>query len=89
MENNLFQLLVAAIISAAIATRSYRRKSLDLSGAIAGFAIMTIHIAVNYRYFFSYILKAIFVVVYFAARLHKLLTSARVYLLLLLTVILT
>ncbi|KAG8377914.1 hypothetical protein BUALT_Bualt08G0083100 [Buddleja alternifolia] len=50
MEANLFQPLVAAIISAAIATRSYRKKSLDLSGAISGFAVMTIHIAVNYRF---------------------------------------
>ncbi|KAK4390785.1 protein PGR [Sesamum angolense] len=50
METNLFQPLVAAVVSAAIATRSYRKKSLDLSGAIAGFAVMTIHIAVNYRF---------------------------------------
>ncbi|XP_051139924.1 protein PGR isoform X1 [Andrographis paniculata] len=50
MGTNLFQPLVAAVISAAIAIRSYRRKSLDLSGAIAGFVVMTIHIAVNYRF---------------------------------------
>lgn len=53
MEKNLVQALVAAVLSAAIATRSYRKKSLDLSGALAGFAVMTIHIAVNYRYLFS------------------------------------
>ncbi|KAL8059200.1 hypothetical protein ABFX02_03G070200 [Erythranthe guttata] len=50
MENNLVQPLIAAIISAAIAARSYRKKSLDFSGAISGFAVMTIHIAVNYRF---------------------------------------
>ncbi|KAK6131272.1 hypothetical protein DH2020_034982 [Rehmannia glutinosa] len=50
METNLFQPLVAAVISAAIAIRSYRKKSLDLSGAFSGFAVMTIHIAVNYRF---------------------------------------
>lgn len=50
MEKNLVQALVAAVLSAAIATRSYRKKSLDLSGALAGFAVMTIHIAINYRF---------------------------------------
>ncbi|KAL7117489.1 hypothetical protein ACP275_03G074400 [Erythranthe tilingii] len=50
MENNLVQPLIAAIISAAIAARSFRKKSLDFSGAISGFAVMTIHIAVNYRF---------------------------------------
>ncbi|KAL8524064.1 hypothetical protein ACS0TY_013872 [Phlomoides rotata] len=50
MDRDLVQLLVAAVLSAAIATRSYRRKSLDLSGAFSGFAVMTIHIAVNYRF---------------------------------------
>ncbi|KAK6115233.1 hypothetical protein DH2020_007502 [Rehmannia glutinosa] len=50
METNLLQPLVAAVISAAIAIRSYRKKSLDLSGAFSGFAVMTIHIAVNYRF---------------------------------------
>lgn len=55
MDRDMVQLLVAAVLSAAIATKSYRRKSLDLSGAFSGFAVMTIHIAVNYRYFFSYV----------------------------------
>lgn len=52
METPMFQPLVAATISAAIAARSYRKKSLDLSGAVSGFFVMAIHIAVNYRLFF-------------------------------------
>ncbi|GER57030.1 transmembrane protein [Striga asiatica] len=50
MEANLVQPLIASIFSAAIAIRSYRKKSLDLSGAFAGFSVMAIHIAVNYRF---------------------------------------
>ncbi|KAL6493037.1 hypothetical protein OROGR_032796 [Orobanche gracilis] len=50
METNLFQPLVASVISSAIAIRSYRRKSLDLSGAFSGFSVMAIHLAVNYRF---------------------------------------
>ncbi|TQD99605.1 hypothetical protein C1H46_014741 [Malus baccata] len=42
--------LIAVLISLLIPARSYRRKSLDPSGAIAGFAVMTIRIAVGYRY---------------------------------------
>lgn len=50
MELHLPQQLVAVVLSAAIAARAYKRKSLDLSGALAGFFVMTIHIGVNYRF---------------------------------------
>ncbi|KAH7848829.1 hypothetical protein Vadar_008691 [Vaccinium darrowii] len=50
MGTNFFQPAIAALVSAAIAIRSYRRKSLNLSGAVLGFIVMTIHIAVNYRF---------------------------------------
>ncbi|XP_022844314.1 protein PGR-like [Olea europaea var. sylvestris] len=50
MEANLVQLVVAALISAIIAARAYKKKSLNFSGAILGFTVMTIHIAVNYRF---------------------------------------
>lgn len=50
MEKILIQPLIAALISSLIAIRAYRRKSLDLSGALAGFIVMTLHIAVGYRY---------------------------------------
>lgn len=49
MESNFFQPAIAALVSSAISVRSYRRKSLNLSGAFLGFIVMTIHIAVNYR----------------------------------------
>ncbi|GLT49364.1 hypothetical protein SLA2020_229310 [Shorea laevis] len=50
MEKALTQPLIAALISSVIAIRAYRRKSLDLSGALAGFIVMTLHFAVGYRY---------------------------------------
>ncbi|XWS26911.1 hypothetical protein CRYUN_Cryun26dG0070800 [Craigia yunnanensis] len=50
MEKTLIQPLIAVLISSLIAIRSYRRKSLDLSGALAGFIVMTIHFAVGYRF---------------------------------------
>ncbi|KAK8597840.1 hypothetical protein V6N13_095236 [Hibiscus sabdariffa] len=50
MENALIQPLIAVLISSLIAIRSYRRKSLDLSGALAGFLVMSIHFAVGYRF---------------------------------------
>ncbi|KAG2718592.1 hypothetical protein I3760_03G227400 [Carya illinoinensis] len=50
MEKNVIQPLIAASISFLIATRAYRRKSLDLSGAICGFLVMSIHLALGYRY---------------------------------------
>lgn len=46
----MIQPLIAVLISSLIAIRSYRKKSLDLSGAISGFIVMTIHIAVGYRF---------------------------------------
>ena len=56
MEKILIQPSIAALISSLIAIRAYRRKSLDLSGALAGFIVMTLHIAVGYRsaFFFSF-----------------------------------
>lgn len=46
----MIQPTVAAFISSLIAFRAYRKKSLDLSGALAGFIVMTLHIAVNFRF---------------------------------------
>ncbi|XP_031258880.1 protein PGR [Pistacia vera] len=50
MEKSLIQPLIAVVISFLVATRAYVRKSLDLSGAISGFFVMTIHFAVGSRY---------------------------------------
>ncbi|KDP32330.1 hypothetical protein JCGZ_13255 [Jatropha curcas] len=50
MENMLTQPLIAVLISSFIAIKAYRKKSLNFSGAIAGFLVMTIHFAVNYRF---------------------------------------
>ncbi|XP_050936638.1 protein PGR isoform X1 [Cucumis melo] len=50
MEYNLIQPSVAVIIASIIAFRAYRRKSLNLSGALAGFIVMSTHFAINYRY---------------------------------------
>ncbi|CAN6564257.1 unnamed protein product [Malus baccata var. baccata] len=50
MDKLLIRPLIAVLISLLIPARSYRRKSLDPPGAIAGFAVMTIRIAVGYRY---------------------------------------
>ncbi|KAG8491612.1 hypothetical protein CXB51_015001 [Gossypium anomalum] len=50
MERTLIHSLIAVVISSLAAIRSYRRKSLDLSGALAGFLVMTIHFVVGYRF---------------------------------------
>ncbi|XP_027174840.1 protein PGR [Coffea eugenioides] len=50
MDKQMIQPIVAAFISSIIAFRAYRKKSLDLSGALAGFIVMTLHIAVNFRF---------------------------------------
>lgn len=50
MGKFLSQPITAVLISFLIAHKAYRRKSLDLSGALAGFLVMSIHIAVNYRF---------------------------------------
>ncbi|KAB2076839.1 hypothetical protein ERO13_A06G059900v2 [Gossypium hirsutum] len=50
MERTLTRSLIAVVISSLAAIRSYRRKSLDLSGALAGFLVMTIHFVVGYRF---------------------------------------
>lgn len=49
MERNVIPTLIAASISFLIALRAYRRKSLDLSGALSGFLVMFIHFALGYR----------------------------------------
>lgn len=51
MDNILIQPSVAVIIASIIAFRAYRRKSLNLSGALAGFIVMSTHFAINYRFF--------------------------------------
>ncbi|KAF8407005.1 hypothetical protein HHK36_006127 [Tetracentron sinense] len=50
MEKFLIRPLVALVVSSAIALRSFKRKSLDLSGAVLGFIVMSVHIAVGYRF---------------------------------------
>lgn len=50
MENFLNQTLIAVLISSLIAIRSYRRKSLNFSGAVSGFIVMTAHIAAGSRF---------------------------------------
>ncbi|EOA19515.1 hypothetical protein CARUB_v10002408mg [Capsella rubella] len=45
-----FRLILAVILSSLIAFRSYKRRSLDLSGGIAGFLVMTIHFTAGFRY---------------------------------------
>ncbi|XP_065848545.1 protein PGR [Euphorbia lathyris] len=44
------QIIVAVVLSFFVAFRAYRRKSLDFSGAVAGFLVMTTHFAVSYRF---------------------------------------
>ncbi|KAF3616090.1 putative replication protein A 70 kDa DNA-binding subunit B-like isoform X1 [Capsicum annuum] len=50
MEKHLIQPAIAALLSFVIAVRAYKRKSLNLSGAVSGFIVMFIHLAVNYRF---------------------------------------
>ncbi|WOK95787.1 protein PGR-like [Canna indica] len=50
MEGLLIRSGVAVVLSLAIAWRANRHKSLDRSGAIAGFLVMAIHIAAGYRF---------------------------------------
>lgn len=49
MERTLIQPLLGALMAAIIAIRSYRKKSLDLSGAFFGFLVVFIHLATNLR----------------------------------------
>ncbi|KAL8136432.1 hypothetical protein V2J09_002433 [Rumex salicifolius] len=49
-NSELFPPIVALLVSAAIAARSYKHKSLNFSGSLAGFLVMTIHIAAGWRY---------------------------------------
>ncbi|TVU33777.1 hypothetical protein EJB05_15584, partial [Eragrostis curvula] len=41
---------VAVALSATIAGRAVRRRSLDASGGVAGFVVMAVHLACGYRY---------------------------------------
>ncbi|KAJ4708369.1 Transmembrane 19 [Melia azedarach] len=50
MEKTLIHSLIAVLIPSVIAIRAYRRKSLDLSGAITGFIIISIHLAAGSRF---------------------------------------
>ncbi|GAV88720.1 DUF92 domain-containing protein [Cephalotus follicularis] len=50
MEKAVIQPLIALLISSLIAITSYKRKSLDFSGALAGFVVMTLHFAAGYRF---------------------------------------
>lgn len=50
MDDQIVQLIIAVAISSFIAVSSYRKNSLDLSGAFAGFFVMAVHISVNYRF---------------------------------------
>lgn len=44
------QVMIAVLISSLIALRAYRKNSLDVSGAFAGFFVMAVHLSVNYRF---------------------------------------
>lgn len=44
------QVIIAVLISSFIAIRAYRKNSLDVSGAFAGFFVMVVHLSVNYRF---------------------------------------
>ncbi|KAL7592343.1 protein PGR [Lactuca sativa] len=50
MEDQLVQVMIAVLISSLIALRAYRKNSLDVSGAFAGFFVMAVHLSVNYRF---------------------------------------
>lgn len=50
MEKSLIQPIIALVISSLIAIRAYKRKSVDGSGALAGFIVMSIHISFSYRF---------------------------------------
>ncbi|KAI3805626.1 hypothetical protein L1987_28175 [Smallanthus sonchifolius] len=50
MDNQIIQLIIALLISSFIAINSYRKNSLDISGAFAGFFVMAVHLSVNYRF---------------------------------------
>ncbi|KAL4563964.1 hypothetical protein LXL04_028013 [Taraxacum kok-saghyz] len=50
MEDQMVQVMIAVLISSLIAFRAYRKNSLDVSGAFAGFFVMAVHLSVNYRF---------------------------------------
>ncbi|GAB4832929.1 hypothetical protein Ancab_006949 [Ancistrocladus abbreviatus] len=51
MENSwMIQPIFAVLISFLIATRAYKKKSLDFSGAFSGFLVMATHLAAGLRY---------------------------------------
>lgn len=50
MDDLWFRFVLAVLISSAIASRSFRRKSVDLSGVAAGIPVMVIHMVAGYRF---------------------------------------
>ncbi|KAJ6435327.1 hypothetical protein OIU84_000504 [Salix udensis] len=50
METVVIQPSIAVLISLVIAIKAYKRKSLDVTGAVAGFIVMTLHLAISYRF---------------------------------------
>ena len=50
METVVIQPSIAVLISLEIAIKAYKRKSLDVTGAVAGFIVMTLHLAISYRF---------------------------------------
>ncbi|KAJ4771167.1 Transmembrane protein 19 [Rhynchospora pubera] len=50
MDSFSLRCLIGAVLSLAIAARAHKRRSLDLSGAIAGFLVMSVHFAASYRF---------------------------------------
>ncbi|KAF8407006.1 hypothetical protein HHK36_006128 [Tetracentron sinense] len=50
MEEFLIRPLLALVLSSAIAIRSFKRKSLNLSGAVLAFLVIALHIALGYRF---------------------------------------
>lgn len=50
MEEWVIRPLVSVLLSSSIAIRAFKRKSLDLSGAFAGFLVMSLHFFAGYRF---------------------------------------
>ena len=59
----LLRCVLAIIFSSLIAIRALRRKSLDRSGAAAGFLVVAFHLAASYRYLMQSSSSAVIIVV--------------------------
>lgn len=60
MEALVIRFLFSLLTSAAMAIRALRRKSVDLSGVLAGIPVMIVHMMAGYRYsilFFCFSIK--------------------------------